>query len=264
MPVAERGRLRSARAGRSITQGNETTVTDTFVVDRTVPVVTLTTPADGSTRRDGFTPVYSVSDANPNPSSDQCRLDGDVYGACGAVATPPDGAHSFSVRTADKAGNVGDDGNTFTIDTAAPSLSITGGPSQNEIIGTSGVAFSFSSGDPTPPVTRQCRVYRAGSAPAFGNCTSNTSHSASGLGEGAYVFEVRATDGVGNQRVARRDFVVNAVSPAAQITGRSGRGCGRQVQRGHDQLHGERWDGAVLAGLGDGLPRAAPGPDPMR
>ena len=113
----------------------------------------------------------------------------------------------------DKAGNETVVTRTFSVDGTAPDVAITGGPKEDEIVTSNAVEFTFSATDPSAPLTRSCRIDGG-----FGDCSSATTHSRSGLSEGAHVFELRVADAAGNTTTVKRDFVVNAVRPAVAIT----------------------------------------------
>lgn len=194
--------------------GNTATFSDSFVVDRTNPAVAVTTPAAGAVLGSGFTPAFSITDVNRNAGQTRCRLDGGQFGECGAVPTPtPDGDHTLTVRAVDRAGNVGEESNTFVVDTAAPQLDITGGPAQNEIIATSTATFAFSATDLHGPIDYSCRLDRG----SFTGCSDALSHELTNLPDGPHTFVVRAQDAVGNAAAIEREFIVNAVRPTVEI-----------------------------------------------
>jgi hypothetical protein len=102
----------------------------------------------------------------------------------------------------------------FAIDATAPDSSITSGPADGAVLTSGSAAFGLSSDDPS--ASFRCRLYVAGTtAPPFGACTSASSHTVSGLGEGSYVFEATAADTVGNTDAtpARRTFTVDFPAP---------------------------------------------------
>ena len=199
---------------------NTAQVTRTFRIDRTAPVVTLTRPADDSDQPPSFTPEHSVVEANPaDTGSLTCSLDGGAFATCGALSGLSGGAHTFAVKAVDKAGNETVVTHDFNVDGTPPSAEITDGPAQNEIIRTDDATFTFTATDPSTPLALSCRVDGG-----FGPCDSPTTHSASGLSEGAHFFELRVTDAAGNAVTRRRDFVVNAVRPTVAITGGPGEG----------------------------------------
>jgi hypothetical protein len=194
---------------------NAAQIARTFHVDRTAPKVELSRPGDGSVQRPSFTPVVSVTEANPAAAhAVTCSMDGAAFAGCGAISGLAGGHHTFGVKAVDKAGNETVVTHGFEVDGSAPVVAITGGPAQNEIVRTNSVKFSFTATDPSQPLTRACRV-DAG----FAACSSATTHARSGLTDGAHIFEVRVADAAGNVTTVRRDFVVNAVRPTVDITG---------------------------------------------
>ena len=193
---------------------NTAQISRTFHVDRTAPAVAVSRPAEGSAQPKGFTPELTVDEANPvDADAVTCKLDGQAYGPCGALAGLTPGAHSYSVKAVDKAGNETVVTRSFSVDGTAPAVDITGGPKEDEIVSSSTVSFTFSATDPSQPLTRSCRIDGG-----FGPCSSATTHSRSGLSEGAHVFELRVADAAGNTSTVKREFVVNAVRPAVAIT----------------------------------------------
>ena len=88
-------------------------------------------------------------------------------------------------------------------DQIAPSISITAGPGEGETIGSATASFEFMSDDLTASFS--CEVDGGG----FGPCSGpGSAHTASGLGNGAHSFSVRATDSNGNISTASRFAVL--------------------------------------------------------
>ena len=80
-----------------------------------------------------------------------------------------------------------------------PDTSVVGGPPVGAVQASTSVTFGVSSSEPGS--TFGCRLYRTGTtAPSFAPCTTATTFTASGLTDGPYTFEARATDAVGNVR----------------------------------------------------------------
>jgi hypothetical protein len=94
------------------------------------------------------------------------------------------------VRARDAAGNVDATPATFTwtVDTAAPNTTITGGANGGN--NTNPVSFTFSSSEAGS--TFECSMDGA----AFAACGSGVSYT--GLAKGQHTFQVRARDAVGN------------------------------------------------------------------
>ena len=151
-------------------------------------------PAEGSATesRDasfGFT-------ATEADSSFECSLDGAAFSAC--VSPRPYtglavGAHTFSVRARDAAGNVDASPATraWTIvpppDRTAPETTITSAPAATT--NATDAVFSFNASEPG---RFECRL----DGSAWGPCSSPQRYG--GLGPGGHTFEVRAIDGAGN------------------------------------------------------------------
>jgi hypothetical protein len=115
-----------------------------------------------------------------------------------------DGTYTFEVRATDAAGNSAIDARSFTVDTTPPSVTVDSGPNGPTLDETP--TFSFSAGE---PATFACRLGTG----EFGACTGpGQTFSPAGLKDGAYTFEVRATDAAGNQSTASRSFTLTAAA----------------------------------------------------
>ena len=143
------------------------------------------------------------------------------FGPCsGASSHQPaadlaDGSYTFRVRAADGAGNATTQTRAFSVDTAAPSLSITGGPAGTTTDVRPSFDFSAESG-----AAVECSI-DTGTA-SFGSCSGASSHQpSSDLAAGSYTFRVRATDAAGNVATQTRAFtvVIDTTPPTLSITG---------------------------------------------
>ncbi|MDA0164689.1 Ig-like domain-containing protein [Solirubrobacter ginsenosidimutans] len=179
-----------------------------FVVDLTAPNTSLTPIA---TPTNDATPSFMFS-ANEAGATFECRVDGGAFTSCDSpftTATLGAGTHTFDVRATDPAGNVDPTpaSQTFTLDTGAPSTTISAGPSgaTNDATPT----FTFVSDEPGS--TFECQI----DAAAFVDCTSP--FTSPQLTDGVHTFEVRATDVAGNLDAtpASRAFTVDTTPPAA-------------------------------------------------
>ncbi len=189
--------------------GNSASASRAFTVDTVAPTVTITGGPSGATNV--ATPSFTFTTGGA-PTSTQCRIDAAAYANCTSpyvAAALADGAHTFSVQVTDAAGNTGSASRAFTVDTVAPTVTITGGPSGATNVATP--SFTFTTGG--APTSTQCRI----DAAAYTNCTSP--YVAAALADGAHTFSVQVTDAAGNSASASRAFTVDTVAPTVTITG---------------------------------------------
>ena len=182
-------------------------------LDTTPPTVTFNAGPTGSTS--DSTPAFEFG-ASEAGVTYRCRFGATAYDACTSPYTAAqlaDGSWSFEVVATDAMGNVGPPATrSFVVDTVAPTVTISGGPSATTSESTP--SFAFSSSDPA--ATLACRTAPAAAAGAFQPCASP--HTTAPLAEGAYVFEVQATDAAGNAgAVASREFSVARRRVAAAV-----------------------------------------------
>ena len=180
----------------------------TWTIDTTAPTVAITAkPADPS---NNSSPSFSFS--SEAGASLECSLDATAFASCSSAQSYSglgDGRHAFQVRATDGVGNTGAATSfTWTIDTGAPSASITASPTNPS--SSSAPSFSFSS---EPGATFQCALDGA----AFASCSSAKSYS--GLADASHTFEVRASDAAGNTGAAASfTWTIDTGPPIASIT----------------------------------------------
>lgn len=162
-------------------------------------------------------PATFTFDADISGSTFECNLDGAGFVACSSpYITAPfaeGSSHTFEVRATDPSLNVDPSPATrsFTIDTIAPTATITDGPSDPTADATP--SFTFSSND--PGATFECRVAPDPFAPCSGPGDTHTT--ATLTPDGNYTFEVRATDAAGNFGTDSRGFEVDTTLPVTTI-----------------------------------------------
>ncbi|WP_037408824.1 Ig-like domain-containing protein [Candidatus Solirubrobacter pratensis] len=125
-----------------------------------------------------------------------------------------DGAHPYTARATDAAGNTGpaSSSRTIAVDTMPPAADVTGGPDGPTT--DPSPAFTFAS---ELAAITECKLDGPGAAVgSYRPCASPESFS--GLAPGAYVFWVRATDAAGNQSEQTRSFSVALVQQAPTPT----------------------------------------------
>lgn len=171
---------------------------------------------------DNSTSVRFSFEAGERNSDFDCSLDGAAFAACtsGSMFGPiADGAHSFSVRAHDRAGNLDTSPAVFawTVDTSTPDTQLIAGPAGPQAA--TMAQFTFFSPDAGGGATFECKL----DAGAFAACTSPRDLAA--LTEGTHTFSVRVRDAVGNvdPSPATRTWLVDLTPPETTIvTGPTG------------------------------------------
>jgi len=180
-----------------------TPATRTWTVDLDPPQTTIDS---------GPTGIVRVASANFTFSSNElgvtygCSVDGAAFAPCTSpqnLTNLAQGAHVFAVRATDSANHTDETPatRTWTVDTIAPTVTITSGPAQGATVGPR-VVFAFIVSDGV--------VGCAVDAGVFAGCTSSF---AANLPAGAHVFRVRATDAAGNITNVVRNFIVACAAP---------------------------------------------------
>jgi large repetitive protein len=147
----------------------------------------------------------------------QCKLDAGAFSACTSPQgyTLASGAHTFSVRAVDQAGNVDPSPDTFTwtVDATPPDTTIAGSPPPLTDA-TASFSFSGSDGSGSGVASFQCAL----DGGAFSACTSPKSYT---LASGSHTFAVRAVDQAGNVDPSADSFTwtVDATPPDTTIAG---------------------------------------------
>lgn len=194
-------------------QLEQTEESQSFSVDTAAPSLSIDSGPTGLTN--DRTPSFGFT--AEATASVECSIDDGTpdYGPCSTAtshtAAPlTDGSYVFHVRARDAAGNQATLTRAFSLDTAPPSLSIDSGPSGPMNDATPSFAFTAE-----PGATVQCSVDQG--TPAYGPCTTASSHTVDPLADGSYVFRVRAADGVGNSTTLTRAFSVDRAAPSLSI-----------------------------------------------
>jgi hypothetical protein len=165
--------------------------------DTTPPDTSIgSAPASTTTATDASF-AFSSSESG---SSFECKLDSGNWAGCAspkAYSALSVGAHQFSVRATDLAGNVDATPATqsWTVespapspDTTPPNTTITNGPASSTTSASASFAFSSSESGSS----FECKL----DGGSYASCASPAS--SSGLGAAAHQFSVRATDAAGN------------------------------------------------------------------
>lgn len=193
--------------------------TRSFTVDTTAPDTSIEFGPEGLSAID--LPKFGY-ESNEEETNFECRFDSAPFVACnedefGLEVPLANGAHTYSVRAVDLAGNVDATPATgsFSVDATAPTAQATGGPSGPTPNASPTFTFSAAGG------TVACAIEPAGAeaeATPFVPCTSASSYTVSpSLANGSYTFVVRAIDAAENETFSEREFTVDTVTPQTTI-----------------------------------------------
>ncbi|HTJ47802.1 MAG TPA: Ig-like domain-containing protein [Kofleriaceae bacterium] len=190
-----------------------TTPVRNFTVDTSGPTATITGGPIDPTPTNDATPQFTFTTAG-SPTKIECGVDGS-FATCTSPYTSSsllDGGHTFAVRVTDAANNVFTTPvRNFTIDTAAPTATITSGPIDPTPTNDSTPQFGFTTGG--SPTKIECGVDGS-----FTTCTSP--YTTGSLLDGGHTFAVRVTDAATNTFTTPvRNFTVDTSGPTATITG---------------------------------------------
>jgi large repetitive protein len=191
--------------------GNVGTATYTWTVDTVSPVATITSSPSNPSNSTSATFKFG---SNETGSTFTCQLDSGTPAACTAPFTYTglsNGSHTFRVTATDRAGNVSAAAtSTWTVDTVAPTATITGGPPS--LTNSKTATFTFTSNDPN--ATFKCSK----DGGPYSSCTSPKVYTL--LADGPHTFALTATDQAGNVSVAATwSWTVDATKPAVTLTG---------------------------------------------
>ncbi|MCY4724744.1 Ig-like domain-containing protein [Nocardioides sp. STR2] len=197
---------------RAVLQGtlrDPSPATVTWTVDTVGPTTTITSGPSGTVGAGPRTFTFVADE----PSSFTCVLDGGTPYACSSpegLGTLGSGAHTFTVRATDDAGNVGEAAaRSWVVDAEAPVVTITGRPAAVTNQTSGSVAFTVD--DASASV--ECRL----DGGTWSACASPVTRT--GLAEGEHVLEVRATDAAGNvSDPAAAQWRVDTTAPVVTIT----------------------------------------------
>ena len=185
--------------------------TFSWTIDLTSPTVAISSQPSSPTN----VTSASFSFSSEAGASFECKLDTGSYSSCASPQSYSglaDGSHSFEVRATDAAGNTGTAATfNWTVDTIAPTTTITSGPSA--LTGQTSASFQFTANESGSSF--ECRLDGSG----YGPCTSPADYS--NLAEGGHTFSVRATDTAGNTGPAATfSWTIDTTSPILTITAR--------------------------------------------
>lgn len=183
-----------------------------FQVDKTPPVVRLsTTPSNPSNQRN-FNFTFSATDSTSTVASVECSLDGGPFISCTSMssfnaANLSNGERSIAVRATDAHRNTSQPVNfRWKVDLDAPTLSISSSPPIKTKI--KNADFVFSATDNSSGLRTKCRI----EPEAFADCSGRFSKV--NLAEGNRIFWLEATDLAGNVSTLKYEWTIDSLGPA--------------------------------------------------
>lgn len=184
----------------------------TWVIDTVKPVVTLTSKPPAKGRDKNATFIYTATDDRSGVDVVMCHQGGS-FATCANPKTftnLPDGNHTFQIYARDRAGNQSATVQyTYRVDTTKPIVQITSGP--DVLTRSSTAPFTFTATDPNGgTIARiECQIDGGG----YTDCTSPKTYL--NVQDGSHLFQVRATDDVGNvSDVKSYSWTVDSTGPA--------------------------------------------------
>lgn len=189
-----------------------------FTVDTVAPTLSLDYPVAGQFNTTGsVTARWACSDALSGIDRSEVRVDGGAWTSVGAAISHAlslgEGGHTLEVRCYDEAGNLASQSVSFTVDTIAPTLTLS-----NPIAGgfyAGSVTAIWSCSDAGTGVNRlEVRV----DGGAWFNMVAETSFSMFSLSPGVHLFEVRCDDAAGNTATASAQFTIDNTAPELDVT----------------------------------------------
>jgi hypothetical protein len=183
--------------------------------DTTAPDTSITAQPAASTTSTSASFSFTATEGG---STFACKLDAGSYAACTspkAYSGLAVGAHTFSVRATDAAGNVDASPATATwtvtapADTTPPDTSITAQPAASTTSTSASFSFTATEGG----ATFQCKL----DAGSYAVCTSPKAYTS--LAVGSHTFSVRATDAAGNTDASPATATWTVTAPSAPALG---------------------------------------------
>src|SRR6266566_217224 len=180
--------------------GHTTAVARSFMVDTTAPSITLSAPAAGYLSTSNVVVTWTASDNN-GLARIEVSLDGGAPIPLGANVTSTtltgvsDGPHTIRVQAFDLAGSSASDSVAVTVDTTAPTASLSA-PTPGQVFGTSSVQLTWTASDATSGIDH-FEVRLDGGTPI--NVPAGTAtYTFAGVSDGSHTLALRAFDLAGN------------------------------------------------------------------
>jgi hypothetical protein len=128
------------------------------------------------------------------------------------------GLHTLNLEAQDRWGHLGTLARSFRVDLTPPQTSIASGPAEGGWTNSASATFGFTGTDDASATNELRYAWRVDTT-AWSALSTQTSATATGLAEGAHVFEVYAADKAGNvdPTPAARSFTVDLTPPETEL-----------------------------------------------
>jgi large repetitive protein len=187
----------------------------TWTIDITKPVAVISSQPNSTNNSTTGQFTFTATDSGGAVVSGfECSIDSSAFSSCSSPKTYSgliDGAHSFSVRALDSAGNVSNSqSGSWTVDLVAPVASITSQPAA--ITNLQAADFTFTGSDVGGISGFLCALDNA----SLSVCTSP--FQLSGLSAGSHTLSVKASDTAGNiSSAVSYAWTVDLIAPTLSI-----------------------------------------------
>src|SRR5207245_1102106 len=145
-------------------------------------------------------------------STFQCKLDGGANTTCTSPTSYTGlaaGSHTFTVTATDPAGNTGTASSTWTIDTSAPTVTITAQPANPT--SSPDETLNVDTSDNSGSLTLVCKLDGV-------TVTCSNPSTLTGLADGTHTYTVTATDAAGNSTTSTFTWTIDTVKPAVTFS----------------------------------------------
>jgi hypothetical protein len=200
--------------------GNTASAARHWTVDTTAPTITISSPpAEGETI-DAGNATFTLGADEPaticwalDGGAETCSVPG-VTSFSAVLLNLPDGDHALDVTATDAAGNTASAARHWSVDTSAPTITISAPPAEGARSSAVSPTFTLDTDEPATICWRLDGGAQSCSVPGV------TSYSAflMYLSEGSHALDVTATDAVANHATARRSWTVDITAATVTIS----------------------------------------------
>src|SRR5947208_5150291 len=192
-------------------------------VDTTAPIGSLTAPTPSQVfGTDSVQLTWTALEATSGIDHFEVRLDGGTPITVPAGTTThtftglSDGSHTLAVRAFDQAGNTILLSVAVTVDTAAPTASLTA-PASGHVFGTGSVQLTWTASDATSGIDH-FEVRLDGGTPVT-VAAGTAAYTFTGVSDGTHTLALKAFDRAGNNVLVSMAVSVDATAPTVSIVG---------------------------------------------